>query len=220
MLPPATRRALAVLAVILGSGCNSAPSRPEALQALREATPELDTATAYVRVWQDGPPWFSCAEVIAKLGGPTDSTVVRDQVGNWRPLVLAGWLMLRDTSYRLVNDPGWCAAKLTSVAAQRAQGWQPVAEDSFPTGSARRGWRVPIGHRQIGVPGSPRAIGHDSATVEYVTTIATNANGTALRADRDSARGVALLRRVDGRWRVAQQMTVSARALHPTPTGF
>ena len=54
-------------------------------------SPGSDTATVFERVWRDGPPWFSCVEVIAKFTTPLDSAVVRDQVGNWKPLVLAGW---------------------------------------------------------------------------------------------------------------------------------
>jgi hypothetical protein len=218
MLHLTTRSWLAILLLLLSVACGSAPSRSEALDALRQATPGIDTMTAYARVWQDGPPWYSCAEVIAKLRSRADSTAVRDQVGNWRPLIMAGWLVLRDTSYRVVTDPGWCVAKLTDEAARTARGWESIAGDSFPTGSARRGWRLPTGHRRIAVTASPRAIGRDSATVEYAVTVAVNANGAALRADRDSVRAVALLHRVDGRWRVERMMAVSAGAQRPAPS--
>jgi hypothetical protein len=202
-------RATLPLALLVGAialtACNPAPSRSEALEALREATPGLDTTTAFARVWQDGPPWFSCAEVIAKFATSTDSTFVRDQVGNWRPLVVSGWLVLRDTTRGVVSDPGWCSAKLTDEPARLAGGWVPVALDSFPTGSARRGWRVPVGKQRLVVVGSPRATERDVAVVDYATTVAPNANGAAMAADRDSAQAVAVLHRVDGRWQVASR---------------
>ena len=94
-----------VAAALAVTACNPAPSRSEALEALRAAAPGIDTTTVFDRVWQDGPPWFSCAEVIAKFASPVDSAAVRDQVGNWRPLVLAGWLVLRDTASGVVSDP-------------------------------------------------------------------------------------------------------------------
>jgi hypothetical protein len=151
----------------------------------------------------DGPPWFSCAEVIAKFTTATDSAVVRDQVGNWKPLVLAGWLVLRDTARGVVSDPGWCTGKLTDEPARLAGGWIPIVGDSLPTHALRRGWRVPVGTRRLAVVAPPKAIGADSATVEYVTTVAPNANGAATGADRDSTFGIADLHRVDGRWRVS-----------------
>jgi hypothetical protein len=185
------------------AGCRGAPSRAEALDAIRAASRGVDTTTAFARVWQDGPPWFSCAEVLSKIGSRADARVVYDQVGNWRPLVLSGWLVLRDTARGIVSDPGWCAGKLENEAARSAGGWVPIIGDSFPTGDARRGWRVPIGHPRFTVISTPKRIGTDSATVEYVETIQTNANGAAMAADRDSAYSVALLRRVEGRWRLA-----------------
>lgn len=191
------------------AGCRGAPSRAEALEAIRAASPGLDTTTAFARVWQDGPAWFSCAEVLSKIGSKADALVVYDQVGNWRPLVLSGWLVLRDTALGVVSDPGWCAGKLSDEEARRAGGWMPIVGDSFPTGNARRGWRVPIGHPRFTVTSTPKRIGPDSATVEYVTTIQTNANGAAMAADRDSAHAVALLRRVEGRWRVASTSATS-----------
>jgi hypothetical protein len=185
------------------AGCRGAPSRAEALEAIRAASPGVDTTTTFARVWQDGPAWFSCAEVLSKIGSRSDARVVYDQVGNWRPLVLSGWLVLRDTAHGIVSDPGWCAGKLADDAARSAGGWMPIVGDSFPTGKARRGWRVPIGRPRFAVVSTPKRIGTDSATVEYVATIQTNANGAAMAADRDSAYAVALLRRVEGRWRVA-----------------
>jgi hypothetical protein len=185
------------------AGCRGTPSRGEALEAIRATAPGLDTMTVLARVWQDGPPWFSCAEVIAKIGSKSDARFVYDQVGNWRPLVVAGWLVLRDTARGVVSDPGWCAGKLVDENARRAGGWSPVVGDSFPTGDRRRGWQVPIGRRRFAVVSAPERVGQDSASVEYVTTIQANANGTAMGADRDSTYAVALLRRVDGRWHVA-----------------
>lgn len=188
---------------IVLTGCNSAPSRSEALQALREANPGLDTTTSYARVWQDGPPWFSCAEVIAKIASGADSAVVRTQVGNWRPLVLAGWLVLRDTARGVVSDPGWCAGKLSDEPARRAGGWVPIVGDSFPTGRLRRGWRIPVGKNTLVVVVSPQSTARDVAMVDYVATVAPNENGVAIGANRDSAHSVAVLQRVDGRWHVA-----------------
>lgn len=182
--------------------CNSAPSRSEALRALRSAAPALDSAPVNVRVWQDGPAWFSCAEVLAKLASPVDADAVRDEVGNWRPLVAAGWLVFRDSSYRTVADPGWCVAHLSDGAAKLAQGWIPFVGDSFPTGSARRGWTVAVGRRRLVVTASPKGTGRDLATVAYAGTVLPNANGVAMKADRDTARATAVLRRIDGTWRV------------------
>lgn len=192
-----------LLAGALGvTACDPAPSRSEALEALKASAPGIDTTTVFVRVWQDGPPWFSCAEVIAKFTTSHDAGLVRDQVGNWKPLVLAGWLVLRDTSSGVVSDPGWCAGKLSDAPARGAGGWIPIVGDSFPTRSLRRGWRVPVGVRRLAVVGSPRAAHRDSATVEYVATVAPNANGMAVGADRDSTFAIAELRRRDGRWHV------------------
>lgn len=198
---PLLRLALLVSAIAL-TACNPAPSRSEALAALRAAAPGIDTTTVFARVWQDGPPWFSCAEVIAKFTTRLDSAFVRDQVGNWKPLVLAGWLVVRDTASGVVSDPGWCAGKLTDPAARQAGGWIPIVGDSFPTHALRRGWRVPVGTRRLMIGTSPRAVEPDVATVEYVATVAPNANGAAVGADRDSTYAVAELRKHDGLWRV------------------
>jgi hypothetical protein len=202
------RRAL--LALLVGSAvtaCDSTPSRSEALLALRAAAPTLDSAPVSIRVWQDGPPWFSCAEVLAKLGTPADAGAVHDEVGDWRPLIASGWLVVHDSSYRAVADPGWCVARIAEDTAKRAQGWVPFAGDSFPTGSARRGWTVPVGRRRLIVTASPKRTGADSVTVEYAGVVLPNANGVAMRVDRDSARAKALLRRVDGKWQVVDLAT-------------
>jgi hypothetical protein len=203
MLRRTTTVLFAISFVASLAGCRGAPSRAEALEAIRAASPGLDTTTTFARVWQDGPAWFSCAEVLAKIGSRSDARVVYDQVGNWRPLVVSGWLVLRDTAHGIVSDPGWCAGKLVDEAARRAGGWVPIVGDSFPSGDARRGWRVPIGRPRFTVTSTPTRVGADSATVEYVATIQTNANGAAMAADRDSAYAVALMRKVEGRWRVA-----------------
>ena len=184
------------------SGCNPAPSRTEALEALRAATPGIDTTTVFARVWQDGPPWFSCAEVLAKFTTAVDSAAVRNQVGNWRPLVLAGWLVVHDTANGVVSDPGWCAGKLIDPASRQAGGWIPIVGDTFPTRALRRGWRVPVGTRRLVIAAAPKAVASDAATVEYVATINANANGVAIGADRDSTYAIAELQKHDGRWRV------------------
>lgn len=177
--------------------------------------PGVDTTVVSAQVWQDGPPWFSCAEVLSKLGGRADAAAVRDQVGAWRPLVLAGWIVLRDTAQGPVSEPGWCVAKLTQEAARHAQGWRPLEGDSFPTGSRRRGWTVPLGTRRLAVSATPRGAGRDTATVDYVSTIKVNANGAALRADTDTFHAVALLRRIDGRWRLLSARPWGSTPKHP-----
>jgi hypothetical protein len=209
-------------AVLLGAvsttACNPAPSRSEALAALRTAAPAIDTTTVFARVWQDGPPWFSCAEVIAKFTSAVDSAAVRDQVGNWKPLVLTGWLVLRDTAKGVVSDPGWCTGKLSDPASRAAGGWIPIVADTFPTRALRRGWRVPVGVRRLAVTAPPKAAGTDSATVEYVATIAPNANGVAVGADRDTTYAVAVLRKHDGQWRVVGTRLRTGAAAAP-PAG-
>lgn len=217
---PSATRSLALLAgLLLVTACDPSPSRSEALDALRASAPGIDTATVFARVWQDGPPWFSCAEVIAKFTSPLDSELVRDQVGNWKPLVLAGWLVLRDTAKGVVSDPGWCAGKLSDPPARLAGGWIPIVGDSFPTRTLRRGWRVPVGVRRLAVVGTPKAAHRDSATVDYVATVVPNANGVAVGADRDSTFAVAALRRHDGRWRVVTTRFRDATASSSARTG-
>jgi len=195
-------RAIAMAAATLLAACRGAPSRSDALRALERSPLSHDTATLYRRVWKDGPPWFSCAEVIAKFDGHADTASVRDQVGNWRALVVSGWVVLRDTSAGVVSDPGWCAAHLTDVGRVTASGWIEVERDSFPTGHRRRGWTVPIGHQHLTVHDRPVRVGRDTATVDYVESVAANANGKAMDADRDSVyrRGL-LVKSADG-WRV------------------
>ena len=192
-----------LLSALALAACHPGPSRDEALEALRAASPGVDTTTVFARVWQDGPPWFSCAEVIAKLASPVDSAAVRDQVGNWKPLVVAGWLVLRDTSKGVVSDPGWCTGRLENVSMRLMGGWIPIVGDSFPTRALRRGWRVPVGTRRLSVIEAPKSAKAGEATVDYVSTIAPNPNGVAVGADRDTTFGVAELRqRDDGRWAV------------------
>jgi hypothetical protein len=199
------RRLLACLAATILAACDhSTPSRSEALDALRSAAPTLDGAPVSIRVWQDGPPWFSCAEVLAKLGSPTDADAVHDEVGNWRPLIASGWLVVRDSSYGAVVDPGWCVAQIANDSAKRVQGWIPFVGDSFPTGRARRGWTVPVGRRRLVLTASPKRTGSDSVMVSYAGLVQPNANGAAMRIDRDTARATALLRRVDGKWQVVE----------------
>ncbi len=198
------RRFAVMTAVLLASACRRAPSTEEARQLLRAAEPALDSTSVVVRVWADGPPWFSCAEVIAKLTASADSQVVRNQMGNWRPLVLADWVTLRDTARGRVVDPGWCAATLRDEPARLRAGWTPVRGDSQPSGMHRRGWDVRAGRQRVVVHAKPVRVGKDSARVDYVVAVAPNVNGVALQADRDSTRHRALLRREDGRWRVLQ----------------
>lgn len=210
-----TLRLALLLSAIALPACRSAPSRAEALAALRAASPGIDTTTVFARVWQDGPPWFSCAEVIAKFTTPIDSAVVRDQVGNWKPLVLAGWLVVRDTASGVVSDPGWCAGKLTDPAARQAGGWIPIVGDTFPTHSLRRGWRVPVGTRRLVIAAAPRSTEADVASVDYVATVAPNANGAAVGADRDSTYAVAELRKHDGQWHVVATRLRTSEATAP-----
>ena len=191
-----------LLTVVLLSACNRAPTRAEALRVLRDKDPALDTAVVIERVWADGPPWFSCAEVIAKLRSGVDSAVVRNQVGNWHALVLANWISLRDTSAGSVTDPGWCHATLHDEPSKIGQGWRSVVGDSIPTGDRRQGWDAPAGRRRLAIERLPRHLGGDSAEVHYLLTIAPNASGLALGANSDSVHRKAMLRKVDGRWEV------------------
>ena len=169
---------------------------------LRGREPALDSAMVIERVWADGPPWFSCAEVIAKLRSGADSAVVRTQVGNWHALVLANWVTLRDTSDGRVTDPGWCHATLHDEPSHTSQGWRSVVGDSLPTGQRRRGWDAPAGRRRLTIERIPRHLGGDSAAVNYLLTIAPNASGLALGANGDSVHRQAMLRKVNGRWEV------------------
>lgn len=195
-----SRRIPLFLTFVAMTACGRAPSRAEAHDVLRAAKPALDSTTAAVTVWQDGPPWFSCAEVMAKLGARADSAVIRNQIGNWRTLVLADWMILRDTVAGTVVEPGWCVATLRDARTRLAGGWQPVLGDSLPSGLQRRGWRVPAGRQRVVVKEAPRQIGRDSVMVDYLLTIAPNANGIALGANRDSVRQQALFAREDGKW--------------------
>lgn len=199
-----SRLSLLLLTIVLFSACNRAPSPADALAVLRSAAPALDATPVVERVWTDGPPWFSCAEVIAKFRAPSDSATVRNQIGNWRSLVLADWVVLRDTTAGPVTEPGWCRAALRDEAARLAGGWRAVSGDSFPSGDRRRGWDVPAGRQRLVVRDKPHAVGKDSVAVDYLLTVAPNANGVALGADRDSTRRRALLRKEDGRWHAVQ----------------
>jgi hypothetical protein len=194
------RRLFFLATLMLVAACNRAPTRSEAREILRAADPGLDTSTTMATVWKDGPPWFSCAEAIAKFRALADSAVVRNQVGNWRSLVLADWVILRDTSAGSVVEPGWCAATLRDSSARLAGGWRPLAGDSLPSGSRRRGWTVTTGRQRLVVKDAPRDVGRDSVRVDYLLTVAPNENGVALRADSDSTRHQALIRREDGKW--------------------
>lgn len=202
----------ALLMTVLPAACHRAPSREAALAALNRSPITHDTATVFHRVWEDGPPWFSCAEVIAKFDGHADRAAVHDQVGNWRPLVVAGWIVLRDTSAGVVSEPGWCAAQLTDLARLNSRGWIAIERDTFPTGRRRQGWTVPVGHPQITVDARPTLTGTDTASAKFVVSVAVNVNGAALQADRDSLHREAMLVRTDQGWRV-----IGARdAVHET----
>jgi hypothetical protein len=196
------RRRLTPAVVLALAACRGAPSKSAALEALERSPLSHDTTTIYRRVWKDGPPWFSCAEVIAKFDGHADTAVVRDQVGNWRPLVVSAWLVLTDTSAGVVSDPGWCAARLTDQGHLNARGWIEVERDSFPTGHPRRGWTVPVGHQHLAVPERPVLVGKDTARVEFVQTVAPNINGAAMAVDRDSVHREALVVKSKAGWRV------------------
>lgn len=195
-----------LITVLMLLACRAVPSREEALSALRASQPGIDTATVTVRVWVDGPPWFSCAEVIAKLKSEKDRAVVRDALGQWRSLVLADWVTLRDTAAGPVVEPGWCVATLRDTSARLAAGWRRVAGDSLPSGGVRRGWDVRAGMRRVGVIRAPRRVGDDSARVDYVFTVAANASGVALGANRDTIRRSALLAKENGTWRLVKRL--------------
>lgn len=199
------------LLLFLLSACNRAPSAAESLEVLRSAAPALDSATVVQRVWADGPPWFSCAEVIAKLRGTTDSATVRNPLGNWRSLVLADWVKLRDTTAGRVTEPGWCRATLHDEPARLAAGWRPVLGDTMPLGEPRRGWDVLAGNQRLVVRDPAARVGKDSVAVDFLVAIKPNANGVALGADRDSVRRRALLVKQSGRWRAVNLAWAGAR---------
>lgn len=200
---PSRQLALGLFGLLgLLAACSRGPSRDEALIAIRAAQPALDSATVTERVWQDGPPWFSCAEVIAKFASGKDSAAVRDQVGNWKPLVVKGWVVLHDTASGIVADPGWCTARVTPAGQPNIARWSPLQGPPFPAGQPRRGWTLAAGRRHVVVPRAPTLAGSDSATVPFLVTVAPNEDGRAVGADRDTTRYVAALRRADGGWRM------------------
>lgn len=192
-------------ATLLACACARAPSETEARDAIKTANPALDSATVSRHVWEDGPPWFSCAEILAKLGTSQDSAVVQGQLANWRPLVVAGWIVLRDTAQGVVSDPGWCTAKLTSQGAAAASAWRPAPGPPFPTGSARRGWLATVGQHRVRIT-TRTAITRDSARVEFAVVVAPNASGAAMRADADTLTYASTMLRRDGRW-IATRIT-------------
>src|SRR5260221_12438263 len=96
--------------------CQRGPSHEEALAAIRRARPAEDSAVATVRVWADGPPGFSCAEVLAKLRSRSDRAVVAEPLANWRWLVMADWGTMPDTSAGPVVGPGWWPAPFAGRA--------------------------------------------------------------------------------------------------------
>ena len=157
-----------------------------------------------MRVWADGPPWFSCAEVLSKVRTHADSAIIRRPLANWRPLVLSNWVTLRDTAKGPVTDPGWCRVTLRDPGSRAAGGWSPVEGDLLPSGDRRKGWDVTAGSPRLVVRSSAKRLGTDSATVEYLLTVVPNPNGIALGADQDTTRRRALLVRADGEWRAAQ----------------
>ena len=193
-----------LLTIALTSACSRAPSSSESLTLLRAAAPALDSGRVTSRVWADGPPWFSCAEVLAKVKTTTDSAVIRGPLGNWRPLVLAKWVTLRDTSKGPVTDPGWCRVTLRDSSTRVATGWTPITGPALPSGDARFGWDVPAGTRRLVVRKGAKTVGQDSAAVEYLLAVQPNANGVGLGADQDTTRRRALLVRQGGEWRAVQ----------------
>ena len=207
-----TARHVATLLLAFLIACSRGPARDDALRAIRRAHPELDTASVTGRVWQDGPPWFSCAEVVAKAASRTDTAAVRDQVGNWKPLVAKGWITLRDTASGPVSDPGWCTLTITDAGRPRIARWTPALGPVQPTLQPRRGWVVAVGHRRINVIAPPTLLASDSATADFFVTVATNEDGEAVGAGGDTARYVADLRRDDGTWHVVAIHAAQARA--------
>lgn len=195
------------------TACSRGPTRDEALAAIRAGRPGVDSAVVQGRVWQDGPPWFSCAEVLAKVGTPHDSAVVRDQLGNWKPLVAHGWITLRDSASGPVADPGWCTVRLTPAGQENAARWSVSNGPEFPTGQPRRGWTMAVGRQRVEVPRAPVSSEKDIATAEYLVRVVPNADGVATGADRDTARFVADLRRVDGGWQMIASRPARAAPL-------
>ena len=184
------------------TACHAAPSRHEAAAAVQSAWTSKDS-TAIVRVWADGPPWFSCREVTAKLGSKKDRSAMQ-ALKPWRTLVVADWLRLRDTSAGPVVEPGWCVGALRDSAALMNNGWHPITGGMLPSGGARRGWDVHAGQRNVEVVERPKPLGGDSARVTYIVTIAVNENGRALGVAHDTTRGIAVVARVYGEWRLRQ----------------
>ena len=197
---------------LVATACNRGPSDEQALAAIRAARPALDTTTMVDLVWQDGPPWFSCAEVLAKLRSRTDSSAVRDPLANWRGLLLSAWGVVRDSTHGPVTDPGWCVVKLLPDSVTPALGWAPFTGPPFPTGSPRRGWFVTVGRSRISLRESARATTRDAAEVEYVVGLAPNANGRALRITRDRPAFRAGLRREGGTWRMIDDRPLGGTA--------
>ncbi|CAN5401183.1 hypothetical protein BH09GEM1_BH09GEM1_34610 [soil metagenome] len=195
---------LLLITIVLATACGRAPSSSEAADLLRAAEPALDSTHVIRRVWADGPPWFSCAEVLAKVRTNKDSALIRGQLANWRSLVLAKWVVLRDTAKGTVVDPGWCRATLQDTTARLTGGWKPIQATPLPFGDPRLGWDVPAGKQRLVVREDGKKIGKDSASVDYLITVQANANGIGLGADKDTTRHQALLVRADGEWRVVQ----------------
>jgi hypothetical protein len=197
---------------VVAAACNRGPSDEQALAAIRAARPALDTTTMVERVWQDGPPWFSCAEVLAKLRSPTDSSAIRGPLANWRGLLLSAWGVVRDSTHGPVTDPGWCVVKLLPDSVTPARGWASFTGPPFPTGSPRRGWLVTVGRSRVELRESARATSRDAAEVEYVVGLARNANGVALQSSRDTASYRAELRRQGGTWRMIDDQPMAGTA--------
>ena len=117
-------------------------------------------------------------------------------------ILLSNWVALRDTAAGVVSEPGWCQATLRDEPARLATGWHVVLGERLPSGTPRRGWDVTAGSPRLDVLSKPRMIGRDSARVDYVLTVAPNANGVAIGAERDTVRHTAVLVREEGQWRL------------------
>ncbi|MDB4882692.1 MAG: hypothetical protein JWL95_1458 [Gemmatimonadetes bacterium] len=201
------------LVALLAVACSAAPSDEQALAAIRAARPASDTTTVVAKVWQDGPPWFSCAEVLSKLRSPVDSAVVRDPLANWRGLLLSEWGVVHDSAQGGVTEPGWCVVKLLPDSIRTRVGWAPFDGPPFPTGSTRRGWLVDVGKTRVVLRESARIRARDVADVEYVVGLKPNANGVALRARSDSSPRRAELRRQSGTWRMIDDQPIVEEAV-------